>query len=218
MPQVSASKSAKLSPVSLSRAVARLLVATGRRFGASVYHFPERILHRGRRARARRVLAAAEPVRRVLFICYGNVCRSPFAAMFFARASRQVLGEAIDVSSAGFIGPDRQPPVRALAAASRRGLDMSTHRSALVTPAALRQADLVVVMEAGQATALQRQVGRPRGKVVVLGDLDPHPIVRRSIRDPWGGDDVVFEHSYARIERCLTELVEVMRGDTRRSS
>jgi protein-tyrosine-phosphatase len=191
----------------------RLLVATGRRFGASVFHFPERIFHPGRRARARRAVAAAEPIRRVLFICYGNVCRSPFAALFFARASVRAGNGAIEVSSAGFVGPDRQPPVKALSAAMRRGLDMTAHRSALVTPAALNQADLVVVMEARQATALQRWVGRPRGTVLVLGDLDPQPIIRRTVLDPWGGDDVAFEHSYGRIERCITELVKVMRGD-----
>ena len=182
----------------------------GRRLRSSagvVWHYPERILHRIRGASARRRVARAVPIGSALFICHGNVCRSPFAAIVFARTMRDATGTDLLVSSAGFIGPGRQPPSAALDAARRRHVDMTEHRSALVTPQSLAVADLVVVMGAEQAVALRNTIARPRGTVLVLGDLDPHPIVRRTIRDPWGGSDAVFDESYDRVERCVAELV-----------
>ena len=116
----------------------------------------------------------------------------------------------IIVRSAGFIGPGRQPPAPALAAASRRNLDLTTHRSVLVSGPEVGATDLVVVMSIEQSVALRRQLGRLSGTIIVLGDLDPCPIRRRTILDPWGGDDVTFDESYDRIARCVTELVRLL--------
>ena len=186
-----------------------------RSLAAAAWHLPERILHGTRRSAARRSVARSAPVRSALFICHGNVCRSPFAAAVFARAVRDTLGAAVTVSSAGFVGPGRQPPATALDAARRRGIDMTDHRSALITPQALNAADLVVVMAAEQSHALVRTLGSARPTMVVLGDLDPQPIVRRTIRDPWGGDGAVFDESYARVERCVADLVAVLASAAR---
>jgi hypothetical protein len=46
--------------------------------------------------------------------------------------------------------------------------------------------------------------------VLVLGDLDPDPIVARTILDPWNGAADVFDESYARIDRCTRMLVQLM--------
>jgi protein-tyrosine phosphatase len=182
---------------------------------AAARHLPDRLLHGARRERARERVALSRPIRSALFICHGNICRSPFAAVLFSREMTS-LGARVDVSSAGFIGPGRTPPPRALSAAARLGVDMSAHRSTLITPEALGAADLIVVMSAEQAAAVKRaRRGRGvHGTVVVLGDLDPEPIARRTIRDPWDGDDAVFDESYARIVRCLDELTRAVAGPT----
>src|SRR5262245_35811057 len=85
-----------------------------------ILHYPERTLHPLRRTAARRSLAEAKPFRSVLFVCHGNVCRSPFAEIVF----RELAGKAglsSDTASSGFVGPDRSPPGAAIAAAARRG-------------------------------------------------------------------------------------------------
>jgi hypothetical protein len=50
---------------------------------------------------------------------------------------------------------------------------------------------------------------------VVLGDLDPLPIRQRTIQDPWGASDAVFEDSYSRIERCVRELARTLGASAR---
>jgi len=144
----------------------------------------------------------------VLFVCHGNVCRSPYAAAFFSRELPEFL-RPIQVTSAGFIGPGRTAPPQALAEAERRGLDLSPHRSTLISRQRARAASLIVVMSAAQARSIRR-AGVPRSRVVVLGDFDPNPTTDRTIVDPWGGSDQIFSESYERIERCLRELVRVM--------
>jgi len=159
-----------------------------------------RMLHPWRRARARRSLQAMEPPGSVLFLCLGNVCRSPYAEASFRR-----MAPEIRIGSAGFIGPDRPAPEEASKVAQERGVDLSAHLSKLVTRELAYGQDLVVVMEPRQVGALRRKTGAT-GLVIVLGDLDPVPPGRRSIPDPWGKDAEVFRASFDRIDRCLAEL------------
>jgi protein-tyrosine phosphatase len=120
------------------------------------------------------------------------------------------LAGAVRVTSAGFVGPGRQPPSMALAVARRHGIDLSAHRSALIPSDAVRASDLIVVMSAEQETAIRRRFANVSPRIVVLGDLDPLPILERTIRDPWDGDEKAFAESYGRIERCTRELVDLV--------
>lgn len=80
----------------------------------------------------------------------------------------------------------------------------------LITQAALEAADLIVVMTPGQAEAVHNRFRLVRATVVVLGDLDPQPIKRRTIQDPWGRNDAAFDASFSRIERCVLALCDVL--------
>jgi protein-tyrosine-phosphatase len=173
----------------------------------SLRHAPDRALHSARRARAAKTCRGLVPVS-VVFVCHGNICRSPFASALFVRLAAGLLPARVATASYGFVSPGRKAPSIALAAAAKRGLDLSRHRSRLVTPKAVREAGLVVVMDAAQARALRR-VGTSNVPVVVLGDLDPLPIETRTIVDPWGASEEVFEASYDRIERCVRELIRL---------
>lgn len=176
------------------------LIATIRRW---LRNAPDRLMHSARRTAAVKRLQRTSP-RTVLFLCHGNVCRSPFAAAVLARAL-EPTNARVSIASAGFIGPNRSSPPEALASASRFGIDLASHRSALITPDAISSTDLVVVMSATQARAV-RLGYQLRQSPLVLGDLDPSPIETRTIVDPWGGPPELFDTSYARIERCVREL------------
>jgi len=87
---------------------------------------------------------------------------------------------------------------------------LSQHRSRVVTSEVLRDADLIVVMSAEQAQGIRTRVRLNPVPVLVLGDLDPFPVERRTILDPWNGSDAVFDESYARLSRCVGELVRLI--------
>lgn len=169
-------------------------------------HAPDRWRHPRRRAELLRRITHEPLPGAVLFVCLGNICRSPYAAAVFEQALTPSLRQRIRASSGGFIGPGRGVPPAGLAVARRNGVDLSSHRSSVASAEQFREADLIVVMEIGQQKHICHHFGRDVRDVIVLGDLDPEPITRRTIRDPFDQPEEVFAASYERIERCVEEL------------
>jgi protein-tyrosine-phosphatase len=169
----------------------------------------ERLFHAHRRRKARRQLAAKH-IRSVLFLCHGNMYRSPYAARTLKRALAAMPSSgSIKVASAGFSAPGRPAPERALNAARVRGIDLSSHLSTLVTADAVGAADLVAVMSEDQARGIRSRYGHSV-TLLTLGDLDPLSIQSRTITDPWGCDAQVVEQVYCRIDRCVEQLADVI--------
>lgn len=182
-----------------------------------VRYLPDRTLHPLRRRRAKKALEDLAPAARYfVFLCYGNICRSPFAAERFRQAAVPPETETPRVSSAGFypVG-GRRAPGEAVKAARARGVDLLEHRSRVVGElSALRDGSaasstVFIAMDAGQRDRLARTFGVPRSRVFVLGDFDPEPVRRRAIHDPFGDPLEVFERVYDRIERCVEAVVKV---------
>ena len=169
-----------------------------------------RILNRGEAllhpARRRRALARVRrhASREVVFICYGNICRSPFAELWMRRHDSP---GADRYTSAGFRPGGRASPDTAVAVSGDRfGLDLRPHVSRGLE-AVTEGPYLWVVMERTHRRGL-RAAGVPADDILDLGDLDPGPFDRRAILDPYGRDPAYFEAIYGRIERCLHELAD----------
>src|SRR2546425_12966158 len=138
---------------------------------------PTRLLHPLRRRAARRALSARAP-RSILVVCHGNTRRSLFAAALLQRA----LGPAgIRFHPAGFIGPNRPSPPEAVTAAARYGVNLSDHRSRVLTADLVRSTDLVVVMDPAQRQGGCDRFRRSPRAVIGLGGIDPPPIEKRAI-------------------------------------
>jgi protein-tyrosine phosphatase len=168
---------------------------------------PDRVLHRLRRRRLLKSLRRLGRPASLLVVCHGNLCRSPFAAALLRSAFAR---NGVHVDSAGFLGSGRPPPREAIEAAARYDVDLSAHRSQLLSADRARAADLIVVMDPAQRREICGRFGRVPRDVVVLGDLDRQPIDGRAIRDPVKQPLAVFEEAYARIERCARELARVI--------
>jgi len=165
------------------------------------------VLHPVRRQRVLDALRRRPRLASLLVVCHGNVCRSPFAA---AMLRPGLSRKQVHVDSAGFVAPGRPSPPEAVTAAARYGVDLSTHRSELLTADRARSADLILVMDPTQRRAICNRFGRAEREVLVLGDSDPEPIDARTIRDPVNQPLAVFEETYARIERCVRELARAI--------
>jgi len=171
-------------------------------------HRVDSLLHPRRRRSAQRRLTNARP-RSVLFVCQGNICRSPFAAALFAQLLPPTF--SVSVASGGFVGPGRAPPGHALTTARTYGVDLSGHRSSALTSTTQLDADLIVVMSRAQEEALAARK-KAGSMILVLGDLDPQPITQRTILDPWDSPVTAFDESYQRIDRCVRELARIVWG------
>lgn len=147
------------------------------------------VLHRLQRARPR---GAAEHGRtlvavHICFVCSGNICRSPSAALVFAEHLRRTrLDGAVRVSSAG-IGPWHVgAPIdeRAGELLARHGYPVE-HVAAQVGAEHL-DADLFLAMDRGHEKALRRLVDDP-SRVRLLRSFDPEAIVDLDVPDPYYG-------------------------------
>lgn len=170
-------------------------------------HAPDRLLHRRRRREARQRLRAVTSAADVLFICSGNICRSPYAEATFREASADM-----EACSAGLFGPGRPPPETALHVASRRGIDLSRHRSRLFEPDAVGPGTIVFVMDLGHLRAAKAAL-EPHNRhstVILLGDLDPESITTRVILDPVDRSERFFEDVFDRLDRCVGEVVRTL--------
>ena len=144
--------------------------------------------------------------RAVLFICLGNICRSPLAeAAFRAEAGR--IGLEVEADSAGLGGwhAGEPPDPRARAAARRHGIDISTYRARKVTKEDFRRFDFIVAMDNENLAALQRL--QPRDSPAQLSLLLDHVAGRagEDIPDPYYGDEADFETVW-------TDVSEAARG------
>ncbi|MDT8340385.1 MAG: hypothetical protein RQ751_02645 [Longimicrobiales bacterium] len=164
-------------------------------------------LHPRRRVSAGERLAALD-VESVLFVCLGNVCRSPYGERVFAARA----GDGLRVASAGFIGPGRPPPDSARRVAGERGVRHDDHRSQLVTPEMLAGADAIFFFDRYNLARLRRAAGVRPERLFWLGDFDSEWAGRRAIPDPWGKPEEEFQRVFARIERCVAEVWEVLGG------
>lgn len=175
-------------------------------------HAPDRLLHPLRRRAARAELARRVAPDALLVICYGNICRSPFAA---ALLRARLAGTGVRIDSAGFFGPGRRSPASAVEAARTWHQDLRSHRSQLLTRPLVHAADLLIVMDAAQRRAVCDGFGCHPRDVFLLGDFDPEPIRTRAIQDPMDQPLAVYGEVYGRIERCIAELGGALRNGAR---
>jgi protein-tyrosine phosphatase len=161
--------------------------------------------HGTRQRRVSERLEASEATN-LLFLCLGNVCRSPYAE----RIATIKGSGALAVESAGFIKPGRPPPDSALDAARARKIHHGDHRSRVVTADMLARADAIFLFDRYNVQRLRGETGVLWSRVYWLGDFDPRWTGKRAIIDPWGRSLEEFDETFARIERCVGAALNVL--------
>ncbi|HEY7497031.1 MAG TPA: hypothetical protein VH740_00885 [Vicinamibacterales bacterium] len=147
----------------------------------------------------------------ILFVCHGNICRSPFAADLAAKLLRGEGHRHVRCASAGIrTNPASRPPSEAIEAAAVFGASFDNHQPLQVSDDVIAAFDLVVVMEAAHAAELRRRYPQAAKRIVLLSLLDDSAsgsYARYNIADPFGQPFATFVDCYRRIKRALTNLV-----------
>ena len=153
--------------------------------------------------------------RSFLFICMGNICRSPFAEV----AARRHFSDAHGMTfrSAGIVvNHPRESPPGTLAAAKTFGIDLSGHRSQKVDEDLVAAADMVFGMEAWHFRSLRKKFPRHREKIFLLAPFENSAPVGNNlynvfnIQDPYGRELKDFINCFKRIDACLQGLFSRM--------
>jgi protein-tyrosine phosphatase len=148
----------------------------------------------------------------ICFVCSGNICRSPSAALVFAEQLRRAgLDGAVEVSSAG-IGPwhaGEAIDARAGEVLARHGYPTG-HIAAQVGAEHL-DADLLLAMDRGHERALRKLVDDP-DRVRLLRSFDPAAVGELEVPDPYYGGPEGFDEVLAMIEAATPGLLTWVRG------
>ncbi|MGH7967628.1 MAG: ribose 5-phosphate isomerase B, partial [Limisphaerales bacterium] len=146
----------------------------------------------------------------VLFICTGNVCRSPMAEGIFRHAV-QGRGE-YRVISAGLGAIDGQPPSpHAVEAVKELGIDISGQRSRMLTPELVNQADYVFGMTHSHIDTVMMLFPGAAEKTFLLREFDETlDLFEKDISDPIGGSYEVYLNCRDQIEQGIASLVRFL--------
>ncbi len=155
------------------------------------------------------------PPASVLFVCLGNICRSPTAEGVFRHvATRSGVASALRIDSAGtgawYLGSPPDP--RAMQAAKRRGYDLSAQRARRVAAEDFQRFGWILAMDEANLRALESL--RPDGFAGHLGlflDFAPE-LGTREVPDPYYGGPDGFEHVLDLIETASSALLARVRA------
>ncbi len=151
---------------------------------------------------------------KVLFICMGNICRSPTAhGVFQHRVNEAGLSDKILVDSAGthsyHIG--HSPDSRSQATALERGFDLSEQRAQKLTPSLGEEFDYLIVMDdTNLYDASEIVASKDKYKLQYFLSYGEH--AEEFVPDPYYGGDKGFEHVLDLVESASTGLLKAIRN------
>jgi protein-tyrosine phosphatase len=149
----------------------------------------------------------------VVFVCTGNICRSPTAeGVFRAHAQAAGLLDKLDIDSVGthdyHVGEPPDP--RAIAHAARRGIDIAGLRARKLRREDFARFDYVLAMDRGHQRIMLRQAGAQRDRVRLFLDFVPE-LAGRDVPDPYYGRAEDFERVLDLVEPAAAGLIEHIR-------
>lgn len=152
--------------------------------------------------------------RRVLFVCMGNICRSPTAEGVFRKLLAERAPELdVQIDSAGTHGyhAGAPPDPRACRAAERRGIDLKSLRARQVTVEDFEHFELVLAMDEDNRQFLS-ELAPPeyQSRIRLLLEFAPH-LEKREVPDPYYGGSLGFEHVLDLVEEAAAGLLEHLR-------
>ncbi|MGW4111889.1 low molecular weight protein-tyrosine-phosphatase [Actinosynnema sp. NPDC004786] len=146
----------------------------------------------------------------VSFICTGNICRSPVAAIIFREHLRRAgLGDLVEVTSAGTGGWHVGDPADPRAAKSLADRGYPTEHTAAQVDKDHLDADLLVALDSGHARALRRMAPDPE-RVRLLRSFDPDAD-GADVPDPYYGDEPGFSRVVEMVEAAVPGLLAWVR-------
>ena len=160
--------------------------------------------------------AADRPVE-VIFVCWGNICRSPIAERVAEQRAAAAGLEGVRFSSAATSTEELGEPMdpRAAAVLRRHGYRDGDHVARQITKDEIAEADLVIAMEPLHIDRMRRlgdvDSALDEGRMALLTDFDPDAAPGSGVPDPWYGGPEGFEDTLAAVEAAIPGVLNRVR-------
>jgi protein-tyrosine phosphatase len=152
--------------------------------------------------------------RSFVFVCFGNIMRSPMCEALLNRALAAVPNKQIRVASAGLnAAPGRAAHPWAVAAARDLGISLESHRAKLLTAEMVNQADVIFAMDYQNQVQLLSRYAQANGKVFMLGAYAGENYRPLEINDPYYSGEEGTRDCYKVLNTCIRNLVSSLLGE-----
>lgn len=138
-------------------------------------------------------------MKKILFVCTGNTCRSPMAEAIFNFEAKEKNIDAVALSAGIAAEPGSPVTENAVLATKELGIDISAHKSAQLTREMIAKYDKIYTMTASHASLLRSLFQNDEEKISVLGG---------GIPDPFGGDLKVYQNCRDSILAAIKNIIE----------
>jgi len=159
-------------------------------------------------------VTAGERPLEVIFVCWGNICRSPIAERVAEHHAGQAGLQGVRFSSAATSTEELGDPMdpRATAVLREHGYRDGDHVAHQISAEEIDSADLVVAMEPLHIDRMGRlgdvDAAVAEGRMALLTDYDPQALPGSGVPDPWYGGPAGFEDTLAAVEAAMPGLLE----------
>lgn len=139
----------------------------------------------------------------IMFVCWGNICRSPFAEAYLDKNLNN-SGKQFDIYSAGVgVADETTPPKTAVEVGKEFGVDIECKQSKMVTERLVNDADIILVMDYVILSELVRKYPSSERNSYLLASYQP---TNQTISDPHNLGPDVFRKSYRKISNSIGKL------------
>lgn len=153
-------------------------------------------------------LTHPEQVKRVVYVCLGNICRSAYGDKVARECGLEVASLGLSTSTGA------SSPAEAIDAARRQGIDLDGHRALDWDDFKVRPGDLFLVMEVRQAHELRRRLGLRSDVQVCLLGMWCSPVMPH-LHDPFSLSAGYFDTCFVRVRQATVRLNQVLSAAAR---
>ena len=147
----------------------------------------------------------------IVFVCTGNICRSPMAEGLLRHKWWEMGRDDLIVSSMGIHGLNGSPATEyAQAVCEQNGFDISSHRARSLVDEDLKKADLILCMEPVHKKFVQTFFPWHRDRLFLLGAWPEKETRKSGIDDPMGGSLEEFRLIFSIIERHIERILPLL--------
>ena len=153
-------------------------------------------------------------IQNILFVCAGNICRSPMAEWQLKALLWEKPITGLQVGSAGLIAlPDNPASFNAVRVAREHSISLAEHKARSITAEIIDDADLILVMESHQGHELITDHPQASEKIFLLRHFARYGSRERGISDPYGRNLEAYRFCFEDIKECVESLHEWLLED-----